>query len=128
MLLNREGNMKNEWTEKDLRVAAQAVAKKAAADAKFRKLALRDPAAAIREVTGRSVPDGMKIDILESGKGGALQATVQFSSAPIPDAQLAGVTGGLMANVADEEQLAPLPPKCKCKARCDRFANVYGCK
>lgn len=104
--------MKTEWTEDDLRSTLQAVSKKAAADPKFKQLALSDPAAAIKEATGHVVPPGLTIEIVEGDKGGpGLQANVQHTAPELSDAELDQVAGGLMI-----PGVSPCPSKVRCGA------------
>ena len=104
--------MKTEWTEDDLRSTLQAVSKKAAADPKFKQLALTDPAAAIKEATGHVVPPGLTIDIVEGDKGGpGLQANVQHTPVELSDAELNQVAGGVWI-----PGVSPCPSKVRCGA------------
>ena len=96
--------MGREWTEDDLRKAVQAVSKKAAGDAKFKQLALKNPAAAIKDVTSRELPAGMKIDMIEAGA--EMHADVQHTPAELSDADLGKVAGG--------GQCAAIGGRCPC--------------
>lgn len=69
--------MAKEWKEKDVLEAVKLVSEKAATDRKFKQLALKNPAAAIKKVTGRAVPGTMKFILIESGQvAGAFAATI----------------------------------------------------
>lgn len=112
--------MKTEWTEDDLRSTLQAVSKKAAADPKFKQLALSDPAAAIKEATGHVVPPGLTIEIVEGDKGGpGLQANVQHTPSELSDAELNQVAGGT-------RMPGDLPP-CSSKVRCGAIGGKCPC-
>ncbi|MGP0058662.1 MAG: hypothetical protein ACLPID_05175 [Beijerinckiaceae bacterium] len=52
-------------TEDELKKAIQQVFKRSQTDATFRKLCLNNPALAIREVSGKSLPNDIQIQFLE---------------------------------------------------------------
>ena len=54
------------WTQTEIEACIGACKKKAAVDAGFRKKLLADPAAAVKEVSGKEIPAGFKIKILEN--------------------------------------------------------------
>ncbi|ORB86306.1 hypothetical protein B1987_23885 [Mycobacterium kansasii] len=53
-------------TEDELRSAVRQVFKRAQTDWEFRQLCLADPAAAIREVSGRSLPSGFVLQFRDT--------------------------------------------------------------
>lgn len=109
--------MDKEWTEDDLRKAVQAVMKKAAGDAKFKQLALKNPAAAIKDVTSREVPSGMKIEMIEAGA--EMHGNVQYTPAELSDADLGTVSGGM--------QCAAVGGQCPCgRGRSMRVNQALG--
>ena len=55
-----------EWTKEDLGKFFLDVKKKAMTDVDFRKLALADAAAAVKEIAGKELPDGMKLKFVEN--------------------------------------------------------------
>jgi hypothetical protein len=116
----KEARMKTEWTEDDLRSTLQSVSKKAAADPKFKQLALTDPAAAIKEATGHVVPPGLTIDIVEGDKGGpGLQANVQHPPLELSDAELNQVAGGVIFRLDTSA--------CPSKVRCGAISGKCPC-
>ncbi len=60
--------MAKQWKEKEVLEAVKLVSEKAATDQKFKQLALKNPAAAIKKVTGRTVPGATKFFLIESGQ------------------------------------------------------------
>lgn len=53
-------------TEAEIKQALKTIFKRSQTDSAFRRLCLTDPAAAIREVTGKSLPDGFSIEFREA--------------------------------------------------------------
>lgn len=49
------------WTAEDQKKAVEAFTRKASTDKKFRELALKDPAGAVKQLTGKALPDGVKV-------------------------------------------------------------------
>lgn len=96
--------MDEKWTEDDVQKTVQAVIKKAAGDAKFKQLAITDPAAAIKDVTGRVLPAGMKVEMIEAGA--EMHGNVRYTPAELSDADLGTVSGGM--------QCAAVGGKCPC--------------
>lgn len=57
------------WTQTEIEACIVNCKKKAAVDADFRKKLLADPAAAVKEISGKEIPAGFKIKILENDPG-----------------------------------------------------------
>ena len=53
------------WTQEEIEKAIALCKKEAMINGEFRAKILKDPAAAIKELTGREIPDGVKLQILE---------------------------------------------------------------
>ncbi|VAZ73863.1 MULTISPECIES: hypothetical protein [Mycobacterium] len=53
-------------TEDELRSAVRQVFKRAQTDWEFRQLCLSDPAAAIREISGKSLPSGFALQFTDT--------------------------------------------------------------
>jgi len=53
-------------TEEELKDAVKTIFKRSQTDLEFRKLCLSDPAAAIRKITGKSIPEGVKLKFLNA--------------------------------------------------------------
>ena len=54
------------WTQQEINDCINSCKQRAATDAEFRGKLLADPAAAIREVSGKEIPAGFRIKVLES--------------------------------------------------------------
>ena len=54
------------WTQKEIEACIVNCKKKAAVDADFRKKLLGDPAAAVKEISGKEIPAGFKKTILRT--------------------------------------------------------------
>ncbi len=54
------------WTQCEIETCIENCKKKAAMDAEFRKKLLADPAAAVKEISGKEIPAGFKIKVLEN--------------------------------------------------------------
>ena len=91
------------WTKDETKKIANEVAAKAAKDPKLQKLALEDPAAAIKQVTGRDTPAGMVLKFSESGTG--LNAAMAVEESDIDDSALAQVAGGSCCHIPNALQI-----------------------
>lgn len=83
------------WTQQEINNCIAACKRKAAVDAAFRKQLLADPAAAIRELSGKEIPSGFRIKVLENDPD--YDATFVLPppiSGNLSDKELDGVTGG----------------------------------
>ena len=56
------------WTQQEINDCINSCKQRAATDAEFRGKLLADPAAAIREVSGKEIPAGFRIKVLESDR------------------------------------------------------------
>jgi hypothetical protein len=77
--------MSQDWTEDEIRQTVNALIRKASQDAALRTLALKDPNAAIKQVTGKDIPEGLKINLLDEGAGKDLNAVLHLGA---PNAEL----------------------------------------
>jgi hypothetical protein len=76
--------------------AVRAVMKRAATDAQFHALALRDPAAAIEEATGSALPEGFTVRFVDNQGADRTFVLPELatSTEELSDAQLEHVAGG----------------------------------
>ncbi|CAH1195504.1 hypothetical protein PAECIP111893_00706 [Paenibacillus plantiphilus] len=84
------------WTNEQIQEAAQAVVGKAISDAEFRKLAISDIYAAIKQVTGREVPQEFKINVID-GTGyhaNIVLPEVRGAADELTETELEAVAGG----------------------------------
>lgn len=54
------------WTEEEVQKVVAEIGKKAATDPAFRKLCLENPAGAVKEVSGKDLPQGLKVRFVEN--------------------------------------------------------------
>ena len=83
------------WTQNEIEACIENCKKKAAVDAEFRKKLMDDPAAAVKEVSGREIPAGFRIRVLESDP--AYDATFVLpppAAGGVSDRELDDVAGG----------------------------------
>jgi hypothetical protein len=52
-------------TEEELKEAIKTIFKRSQTDLEFRKLCLSNPAEAVRKITGKSLPEGFKLQFLD---------------------------------------------------------------
>lgn len=57
------------WTKLEVEKAIDIIRNLASKDAEFRRLCLTDPNEAIRKVTGKEVPDGYRVKLIENQPG-----------------------------------------------------------
>lgn len=85
----------SEWTYQSWMDALRDVQKRAAGDAAFRSLAGRDARAALREVSGRDVPEAFRIRFAEPGEEMVIPLPAAASgSDELSSAELEAVSGG----------------------------------
>ena len=92
------------WTEEETQSAIHAALKRAATDAEFRQLALQDANAAVQKITGKPLPEGFRVRVLErAGYDVTLVLPDPAEAGELADEELehvAGGTGGVMTTVA----------------------------
>ncbi|AVM44275.1 nitrile hydratase [Victivallaceae bacterium BBE-744-WT-12] len=84
-----------QWTQQQIDECIEACRRRAAVDAGFRGKLLSDPAAAIRELSGREIPAGFRIKVLENDP--AYDATFVLPppvAGGVSDNELDDVAGG----------------------------------
>ena len=59
----------SEWTKEEMEKTLLNLKKKAMKDATFRSLCIADAAAAVKEIAGKYLPDGMKLKFVENDGG-----------------------------------------------------------
>ncbi len=85
-----------EWNEQEAQKTLNAVAKRAATDPAFRKLALSDPNAAIAQINPTPIPPGFKVRFVDNA-GANLTVVLPDSvskEGELSDAELEQVAGG----------------------------------
>jgi hypothetical protein len=86
-----------EWTVEQTQAAIDAALKRAATDAAFRELALKDASAAVQAITGKPLPEGFRVRVLErAGYDVTLVLPEPAETGELADAELESVAGGTM--------------------------------
>lgn len=83
------------WTSAEVAAAVEKLGELASRDCEFRSLCLNDPARAIRQATGKTVPQGYKIRIIENSPGfDATFVLPDLIRSELSDDELDRVAGG----------------------------------
>ncbi len=82
------------WTEQDQKSAVAALMARCASDAAFCKSAVADPAAAIKAVSGKDLPDGFKLRLVPNDGADLTLVLPDPVSEELSDADLEAVSGG----------------------------------
>jgi hypothetical protein len=99
-LLERRNQMAKEWTEEEVSKTVKEVIRQAEVSPEIRALALKDPLAAIKKVTGEDVPDGLRVSMIEEGTGKDIHASLEFLNVALSDDDLDKVAGGSCAAIS----------------------------
>ncbi|WP_270169393.1 NHLP leader peptide family RiPP precursor [Paenibacillus sp. SYP-B4298] len=94
-----------EWNVERFNQALESFKLRAATDESFRKLALTDPSAAVKELTGQELPPGFKLQIVENA-GAHLTVVLpdlQQGERELDEAELENVAGGYWYGGYDPE-------------------------
>jgi len=84
------------WTQEEIQATVQKVTVKAGSDAAFRKLALSDINSAVKEVSGKEIPAGFRINVID---GAGYHANIvlpeaKSSADELSETELESVAGG----------------------------------
>lgn len=83
------------WTSDQVKSTLAAVYKNAATDEAFRKLCLRDPREAVRQITGRELPDEFKLRFVDNaGADLTIVLPDPIRADTLADNELESVSGG----------------------------------
>ncbi|MEM8960968.1 MAG: hypothetical protein AAGD38_05780 [Acidobacteriota bacterium] len=88
--------MSTEWTQEENRKVMAEVARRSATDPEFRALCFADPSAAIAQVAGRPVPEGVNIRFIDN-QGADLTVVLPDpvkAEGELSDEELEEVAGG----------------------------------
>lgn len=105
------------WNMESLNQAIEQFKQRAARDTEFRALALKDPALAVKELTGTEVPEGITINVLES-QGADLTIVLpplKADADELDESELEMVTGGTSFSAFILYGPDDVPPKKKKK-------------
>ena len=95
------------WTEEEIRETSNLVKERAATDAAFRALCLSDIRAAVREVSGKELPQGIKVKVVDGHDYhySLVLPPMKSHGDELSEAELEAVAGG----TEDEGKHAGLP-------------------
>lgn len=82
------------WTEVEVNETLEKLFKQASTDAEFRKLCLTDPGAAIKQVSGKDIPSGLKIKFVENEGADRTIVLPDLINEDLSDEDLDKVAGG----------------------------------
>ncbi|MFT9846639.1 NHLP leader peptide family RiPP precursor [Aneurinibacillus sp. REN35] len=103
-----------EWNNEKLDQAIIQFQEKASTDAEFRKLALRNPSNAVKQVVGLDLPEGFKLQIVDNA-GAHLTVVLpdlKKNEYELDETELQNVAGGYMLLCVDDNGL-PIYSKAK---------------
>ena len=84
------------WTQNEINETYQRIQAIAATDNKFREVLLSNPQKAIEELTGKTLPDGYTIKVIESDPAFSATFVLPLSrTGEITDDDLDNIAGGL---------------------------------
>jgi hypothetical protein len=84
-----------DWTAEQTQSVVNAALKRAATDAAFRELALKDASAAVQKITGKPLPEGFRVRVLErAGYDVTLVLPDPAEAGELVDEELEQVAGG----------------------------------
>lgn len=85
-----------DWTAQDAEKAVKESITRARTDLKFRELALSNPRAAVKEVSGKEPPEGLRIKFFDGGDAHITVVLPEYvaDASELTDAQLEQVAGG----------------------------------
>jgi len=82
------------WTEEKINQTIIDIKKRATEDESFRKLCLKHPNKAIKQITGMDVPEGVKINMIENDPDVAHTIVLPPEPGTIKDEELDQIAGG----------------------------------
>ena len=84
-----------DWSEEQIQHSLQEVLRRASADADFRQLCLTSPQAAVKAATGRDLPEGFDLQLVDN-RGANLTVVLPdlTASTELSDSDLENIAGG----------------------------------
>lgn len=93
------------WTPEDAQNAVEHITTRATQDEDFRKLCLTSPADAVREATGRELPEGFVLQFVDNAQADLTVVLPDLElDGELADDALAAVAGGLTLQERQEER------------------------
>jgi hypothetical protein len=88
--------MTGEWTTQDVESTIQAAIKRGKTDLAFRQMALSDPNKALETLSGKPLPEGLKVRFFDGGDAHLTIVLPEYveDESELTDAQLESVAGG----------------------------------
>jgi hypothetical protein len=88
--------MVQDWTAEDAEKAIKETINRARSDMKFRQLALKDPRAALKQVSGKEPPEGLRVKTFDAGDAHVTIVLPEYvaDESELTDVQLEQVAGG----------------------------------
>ena len=93
---NLEVKVVSDWTKEELEKVLLDLKKKAMQDAAFRQMALSDAPAAIKEIAGKDLPEGMKLKFVENDGGYMTIVLPDLAAGEMSEEDLDKVAGGTL--------------------------------
>jgi hypothetical protein len=98
----------SQWTKEEVEKTISEISKETAINKDLRKLALENPAQAIKQLTGRDIPEGYKIKIIENEPDVDYTFVLpNFQTEELSELELENVSGA------------------RCRGRCDEWDCGY---
>jgi len=89
------------WTEDKINQTITDVKKKASEDESFRKLCMDNPNAAIKQISGMEVPDGVRINVIENDPGVDHTIILPLSTTEMSSQELENIAGGRRGEICE---------------------------
>jgi len=89
------------WSKEEVEKLIVEIKKKAAFDEEFRKKLLSDPKAAVKELTGKEIPENLKIQVIEQDPEAQVTLVIPpYKGDELDEGDLEKVAGGACAAAA----------------------------
>lgn len=82
------------WSNEEAQSAMQAIIQRSTTDPEFRQLVLRDPAAAVLQVSGKPLPEGFVINVVDNEGADLTVVLPDPSAGELSENELEAVAGG----------------------------------
>lgn len=94
----------SQWSDNSVKESMEVISKRAAQDAEFRQLCFDNPGEAVKEATGKTLPEGFTLRFVDNA-GADLTLVLPDLEAPdgeLDEAELENVAGGLAGHKRTE--------------------------